>query len=178
MNVIIVVGSKHGSTRSIAEAVGDELRNGGVDVSIVDANSAAVSLDCYDAAVIGSAVYVGRWMKDARNFLNANRESLRKMPLWLFSSGPLGDGSEQPDALADVSAFAKDVHARDHRIFSGSLDKADLSRAERAAVRLVHAPYGDAREWGEIRSWAKTIAAQLSDRSGSADTPTSTTTHS
>ena len=175
MNVIIVVGSKHGSTRSIAEVVGDEIRNGGLDVSIVDAGAADNSLDGYDAAVIGSAVYVGRWMKDARAFLEANRETLRKMPLWLFSSGPLKDGSEQPGDLANVLAFADDVHARDHRVFAGSLDKADLSLAERAAVRIVHAPYGDAREWDEIRSWAATIAAALTAPSIATAKPSSTT---
>ena len=175
MNVIIVVGSKHGSTRAIAEAVGDELRDRGLDVSIAEADASDVSLDGYDAAVIGSAVYVGRWMKDARIFLEANRESLRGMPVWLFSSGPLGDGSEQPDELADVRAFADDVQARDHRVFAGKLDKADLSLAERAAVRMVHAPYGDAREWEAIRSWANTIAEDLTDPSGSSAAPTSTT---
>jgi menaquinone-dependent protoporphyrinogen oxidase len=51
--------------------------------------------------------------------------------------------------------------ARDHRVFAGKLDKADLNLAERATVRIVHAPYGDAREWGEIRSWAATIATEL-----------------
>lgn len=56
-------------------------------------------------------------MKDARSFLEANREALRTMPLWLFSSGPLGDGPDRPDELADVRAFADDVHARDHRVF-------------------------------------------------------------
>lgn len=175
MNVIVVVGSKHGSTCSIAEAVGDELRIGGLKVTIVRVESAAISLDGYDAAVVGSAVYVGRWVKDARTFLEANRETLRKMPLWLFSSGPLGDVSEQPDELTDVRAFADDVHARDHRVFAGKLDKADLSIAERAAVRMVHAPYGDARDWSEIRSWAKTIAAELADTVGSAAAPTSST---
>lgn len=160
MKVIIVVWSKHGSTRAIAEVVGDELRDGALDVSIVDPDADDPSLDGYDAAVIASAVYVGRWMKDARLFLDENRELLRKMPLWLFSSGPLGDGSE-PDDLAEIRAFADDVHARDHRVFAGSLDKADLTLAERAAVRIVHAPYGDSREWNEIRSWAKTILAEL-----------------
>ncbi len=175
MKVIIVVGSKHGSTRSIAEVVGEQLRNGGLDVSIIDAEAAAISLDGYDAAVIGSAVYVGHWMKDARAFLEANRESLRRIPLWLFSSGPLNDASEQPDELGDVRAFADDVHARDHRVFAGSLDRADLSFAERAVVRVVHAPYGDAREWAEIRSWAETIAAELIAPLGSTTEPTSTT---
>jgi menaquinone-dependent protoporphyrinogen oxidase len=178
MNVIIVVGSKHGSTRSIAEAVGDELRDRGLDVSIIDADVAGISLDGYDAAVIGSAIYVGRWMKDARAFLDVNLESLRKMPLWLFSSGPSGDTSKQPDDLADVRAFAEDVHARDHRVFAGKLDKADLSLAERAAVRMVHAPYGDARDWAEIRAWAQTIAAQLTDPLGSTLATTSTTARS
>jgi len=175
MNMIIIVGSKHGSTRAIAEAVGDELRNCGVDVSIADADAADISLHGYDAAVVGSAVYIGHWMKDARTFLDANRASLRKMPLWLFSSGPLGDTSKQPDDLAEVRAFADDVHARDHKVFAGKLDKDDLSFAERAAIRIVHAPYGDAREWDEIRSWARNIAAELTDPSGSTPAPTSTT---
>jgi len=35
MKVIIVVGSKHDSTRSIAETVGDALRNGDLEVSVV-----------------------------------------------------------------------------------------------------------------------------------------------
>ncbi len=171
MNVIVMVGSKHGSTRSIAETVGDVLRHHGLDVSIVDAGAGDVSLDSYDAAVIGGAVYVGRWVKDAQTFLEANRESLRRMPLWLFSSGPLGDGSQRPDDLAGVRAFAADVQARDHRVFAGKLDKADLSLAERAAVRLVHAPYGDARDWAEIRSWAETIAADLTGPDGPTVTP-------
>ena len=178
MNVIIVVGSKHGSTRSIAEAVGDQIRDRGLDVSIADADAADISLDGYDAAVIGSAVYVGRWTKDARTFLEVNRESLRKIPLWLFSSGPLGDASKQPDDLADVRTFAEDVHARDHRVFAGKLDRADLSIAERAAVRMVHAPYGDARDWGEIRSWAQTIAAELTDPLRSTPASTSPSAHS
>ena len=87
--------------------------------------------------------------------------SLRLSPPSFCSSGPLKNGSEQPDELTEVRAFADDVHARDQRVFAGSLDKADLSLAERAAVRIVHAPYGDAREWDEIRSWAATIATAL-----------------
>ena len=172
MHVIIVVGSKHGSTRSIAEAVGEVLRHRGINVTTVDADAASASLAGYDAAVIGSAVYVGRWMKGAQAFLDANRESLRNMPLWLFSSGPLGEGPKHPDDLAEIRGFAADVHAKDHQIFAGKLDKADLSLAERAAARIVHASYGDAREWGRIRSWAETIASELSDPMGSMPTST------
>ena len=178
MRVVIVVESKHGSTRAIAEVVGDEIRKAGLEASIVDADATDIALDGYDAAVIGSAVYVGRWMKNARVFLEANRETLRNMPLWMFSSGPLKEGSERPDDLAEVRAFAADVLARDSRIFAGSLDKADLSLAERAAVKIVHAPYGDSREWGEIRSWAATIAAALTATLIAAATASSTSERS
>ena len=161
MNVLIVVASKHGSTSAIAAAVGEELRKNGLDVSITDADDAEVSVEGFDAAVVGSAVYVGHWMKDARSFLDAHRQQLRDMPLWLFSSGPLSERADQSDDLADVRAVAADLRARDHRVLAGSLDKADLSLAERAAVRMVRAPYGDARDWEEIRAWAKTIAGDL-----------------
>jgi menaquinone-dependent protoporphyrinogen oxidase len=114
-------------------------------------------------------------MKDARDFLEANRELLRKMPLWLFSSGPLGDESPKPDDLSAVRVFAADVHARDHRVFAGKLDKADLNLAERAGVRMVHAPYGDARDWAEIRLWAQTIATELTGPVGATPAPTSAT---
>ncbi len=164
MKVVVVVASKHGSTRAIAEVVSDELRAGGCEVTIADAAAQGVLSAGYDAAVIGSAVYVGNWMKDARNFVEENQEVLRKIPLWLFSSGPLGE-APKPDELGDVRALALELGARDHRIFAGNLDKADLSLAERAAVRLVHAPYGDARDWEAIRSWAKTIAADLTRHS-------------
>ncbi|HTO01631.1 MAG TPA: flavodoxin domain-containing protein [Microthrixaceae bacterium] len=165
MNVIVVVASKHGSTSAIAAAVGEELRNGGLDVSIVTAGDPNSSLDGCDAVVMGSAVYVGQWMKAARTFAEAHREKLRGMPVWMFSSGPLGDGSQQADDLADVRVLAEDLGARDHRVFAGSLDKSDLNIAERAAVRMVHAPYGDDRDWEEIRGWARSIAADLTPSS-------------
>lgn len=166
--MLVVVASKHGSTSAIATAVSDELRERGIAVSITAANDPDPSLDDYDAAVIGSAIYVGHWMKGARNFLQAHGEQLRGMPLWLFSSGPLGDGSAPPDELADIRALAVGLHVRDHRIFAGNLDKADLNLAERAAVRMVHAPYGDFRDWDEIRSWAKTISEELANEPTSA----------
>jgi hypothetical protein len=71
------------------------------------------------------------------------------------------DNAERAESVGGPTVIGGNVHARDHRVFAGKLDKADLSIAERVAVRVVHAPYGDGREWGEIRSWAATIATEL-----------------
>ena len=48
----------------------------------------------YGAFALGSAVYFGGWLRDARRFLDDNREILAARPTWLFSSGPI----EAPDA--------------------------------------------------------------------------------
>ena len=64
MKILIAVASRHGSTHEIAEALARELGTAGhtVDVKLV-ADSRTV--EGYDAAVIGSAVYMGNWLQEA-----------------------------------------------------------------------------------------------------------------
>jgi Flavodoxin domain len=54
------------------------------------------NLEGYDAFVIGSAVYMTHWLKEAAEFVMRNRAVLASHPVWLFSSGPLG--TETKDA--------------------------------------------------------------------------------
>ena len=112
MRVMVACASKHGSTEGIAEAIAERLRQLGNDATAVRVGDVD-NLDGVDAAVLGSAVYAGSWMKDAVEFAEANAERLAGMPVWLFSSGPLGtevhDDEEQPRQLARA---LEDVAAR------------------------------------------------------------------
>ncbi|MDI7250883.1 MAG: flavodoxin domain-containing protein, partial [Bacillota bacterium] len=112
------------------------------------------------AAVIGSAVYMGSWQPDALRLVERHREGLAGIPVWLFSSGPLGpdDPRFHPRQVPDLMQA---THARDHRIFPGRLEARTLSLGERLAVRAVRAPEGDLRDWAAIRGWAREIAATL-----------------
>jgi menaquinone-dependent protoporphyrinogen oxidase len=91
--VLVAYGTKHGATREIAEAIADEIKRAGhaVDCTAADA---VRGVDDYDAAVIGSAVYMKRWRSDARRLLKRNAKAFASRPLWVFSSGPCG---EKPD---------------------------------------------------------------------------------
>ncbi len=51
--------------------------------------------------------------------------------------------------------------ARSHVVFAGKLDRKVLSFWGRAIVTAFRAPYGDFRDWGEIRGWATQIAEEL-----------------
>jgi menaquinone-dependent protoporphyrinogen oxidase len=162
MRVLVTAASRHGATHEIADAIAAGLERRGVDAGVQQAED-LTSLDGYDAFVIGSAVYVGRWLDTARELVESNVAALAERPVWLFSSGPLGP----PDALkpegdpVDVTALADAVRAEDHRVFAGRLDRKLLSFGEKAVAVAVRAPEGDFRDWEAIDGFAGEIAGHL-----------------
>jgi menaquinone-dependent protoporphyrinogen oxidase len=115
----------------------------------------------FDAVLLGSAVYVGRWLEPVRHFVELHAGALRGRPVWLFSSGPIGERPFPPDEPYDAAPMAAVIGARAHRVFPGRLDKSRLSVGERAMVTAMRAPLGDFRDWEEIAAWAAEIAAAL-----------------
>ena len=160
MRVLVASASKHGSTTEIARAIGTALMLRLIDVD-VRAVDDVVSLDRYDAVVLGSGIYMGHWLQPAKRFIEANEAELLKRPVWLFSSGPLGDPPKPIEEPVDAAGLIEATHARGHRVFAGSLDKQELGIAERAMVAAVRAPEGDYRPWDDIDAWAGEIVEEL-----------------
>jgi menaquinone-dependent protoporphyrinogen oxidase len=159
MKILIAVASRHGSTGEIAESIGNELRGAGHQVDVLDAGH-VTSVDPYEAAIVGSAVYLGGWLAEARDFSHRHQAKLASIPTWLFSSGPIGPNSPaSPPAHLDELMQA--TKARGHRIFVGMLDRSKLSLGERLIATVVRAPDGDFRDWDEIHRWANEIASAL-----------------
>ncbi len=160
MKVLVTVASRHGSTREIAQVIAGELRAAGVEPDLRQVETIG-SLDDYDAAVIGSAIYAGQWLPEARQFVGHNREQLSKLPVWLFSSGPIGADPWPPGDPPGVAELIQALGARGHTVFNGKLDSHTLGFAERLIARVVHAPAGDFRNWEAIRAWARAIGADV-----------------
>ena len=169
MNVIVVYKSKYGSTKGIAEFIAEKLREHGVQA---EARSVDTDPDPgeYDAVVIGSAVYMEHWMKEAAEFVRRNRAVLAERPVWLFSSGPLklepGTSPDDPELEPkEIGEFRKAIHPQDHRVFPGALDPGRLSFAHRTLRKLPAGrallPEGDFRNRDEIEAWAGDIARAL-----------------
>ena len=160
MRVLVASASKHGSTTEIARAIGTALLLRMVDADVRTVES-VVTIEGYDAVVLGSGVYMGHWLEPAKRFIEQHAEELRQRPVWLFSSGPLGDPPKPVTEPADVADLIESTRAREHRVFAGSLDKHELGIAERAMVAAVRAPEGDFRPWDEIDTWVGGIVAEL-----------------
>jgi menaquinone-dependent protoporphyrinogen oxidase len=159
MRVLVVVATKHGSTKEIATAIA------GVLGAVLQDAEHAPSPAGFDAVVVGSAVYAGRWRETARDWVSAHAAELRTRPVWLFSSGPIGSPPFPSDEPHDVHPLSELIGARGHRSFPGRLDKELLSFGERAMVTAMRAPLGDFRDWDDIRAWAGQVGAALRDLS-------------
>ena len=168
MKVLVSAASKHGATAEIAEALGKALRDAlherGDDEVVVDVRPAEQvrSVEDYDTVVLGSAVYAGHWLEPARELAERHAGAMAARPVWLFSSGPVGDPPKPAEEESvDVTGILEATGARDHRVFSGKLDKGTLGFAEKAIVLALRVAEGDFRDWEVIRVWAREIAAEL-----------------
>ncbi len=157
VRILVTTASKHGATDEIGDAIAATLESAGIE-AYARATEEVSSLDDVDGVIVGSGVYAGHWMGQAKAFVERFQEDLRRRPVWLFSSGPLGRAPTQEDVPLDVASIVEKSAARGHRVFAGKLDREDIGLAERAIVKVVHAPYGDFRDWAEIRKWAREIA--------------------
>ncbi|MEX2586944.1 MAG: flavodoxin domain-containing protein [Actinomycetota bacterium] len=159
MKVLVTAASKHGSTAQIAEAICEAMRRRGTDCRIMPIEKVK-SLEEWDAVLLGSAVYAGRWMKAARQLVNVHGEELRKRPVWLFSSGPVGEPLA-PGRSPELDKMTEATGAREHKLFPGNIDRQVLTIGERAIVSSLKAPTGDFRDFNQIRQWAIGVSDQL-----------------
>ena len=182
--VQVVYASRHGGTEGIASRIAEVLRAKGDEVVTKDAAKHPVP-DGFDAYVVGSGVYLGKWLPEGIAFVEQNLRVLAARPVWLFSSGPVGEGEVSDDAGAALEAalgpasgpgsgghrkideLTQALEPREHRVFGGVFDPADppKSTMERI-VRLIPAakramPARDNRDWERIDAWATQIADAL-----------------
>ena len=174
--ILVTYASKYGATQEIAEKIGEALRKAGIQADVLPVDGAR-ELNRYSAVILGSAVYVGKWRKEAEAFLKANEKFLADRPVWLFSSGPSGNGD--PVALvegvrlpANLQPVADRIQPRDIAVFHGNISPDKINLIEKWAVQnVVKKPFGDFRNWEMIGAWTNTIIAALKEpESGRRDT--------
>ena len=169
MKLLVTYASKYGATREIAEKIVNVLQQSGLQADLAPVKEVR-ELSDYQAVILGSAVYVGKWQKDAVEFLQKNENTLAQLPVWLFSSGPTGEGD--PAELlegwrlpVELQPIAERIRPRDIAVFGGYINPDKVNFIEKTAVKnIVKKPFGDFRDWDRIIAWANTVAEELSAR--------------
>ena len=157
--VLVAYASKRGGTEGIARMIAERLGERGVEADLVEAGRVKKP-DGYDAVVLGSALYGGRWQRHAVRALKRIARAKARPPVWLFHSGPLGDeAADEPQApTARVERLAEEIGA-DIVTFGGRL--ADDAEGFIAKAMVRNGKGGDWRDPEQIRGYADAIADGL-----------------
>ena len=106
IKVLVAYGSKYGATAEIAEKIGEGLRQAGALAEVMSVKQVK-DIKPYHGVVLGSAVYIGQWRKEAVKFLKGNEKLLAEKPVWLFSIGPAD--KDDPVKLLDGWHYPKKI---------------------------------------------------------------------
>lgn len=167
-HILVTYASKYGATKEIANKIGEDLRQAGLEVDVLPVDGIR-DLNSYEAIILGSAVYIGKWQKEAVAFLRTNEKSLADRPVWLYSSGPTGkgdpvelvDGQRLPASLQPI---VDRIQPRDITVFHGDINLDKINPLEKWAIKsIVKKPFGDYRDWDSINRWARNIASSLNE---------------
>jgi menaquinone-dependent protoporphyrinogen oxidase len=161
--VLVAYASRHHGTEEMAAEIAAALRQAGFEVDL-RAAADVLTIEPYGAVIVGSAVYMFHWERPALELVRRERRALAERRVWLFSSGPVGDGksTRHPETVPHpdgVDELADEIGAAGRAMFGGRVDpdQGGLAMAIMARAGLE----GDWRDLPRVRSWATEIAAAL-----------------
>lgn len=162
--ILITYASRYGSTAEVAHAIGAALWEEGANADVLPVSDVH-HISLYSAVVIGSPLYMGRWLEDAVLFVKEHKDGLAEIPVAAFTVGFTLRGINQDGqdmmgkAYREIRPF---ISVEDPGYFGGCVQKDRLSIADRVIIRLARIENGDFRDWKQIRDWAKALLPRLS----------------
>ncbi|MFW6317248.1 MAG: flavodoxin domain-containing protein [Halorubrum sp.] len=178
---LILYGTGEGQTAKIADRIAAAIGERGHETSAVDVRDLpeAVSLDGYDAAVVGASIHVGRHQAEVREFVADHREALSAMPT-AFYQVSLSSANEEKreEAAGYVESFLSETGWHPDRIgqFGGALRFSEYGFLKRLVMKRIAAdlltdgrePDGDVEftDWDAVDAFANDVAAFVEGRLG------------
>jgi menaquinone-dependent protoporphyrinogen oxidase len=159
--VLITYASKYGSTGGVADAIGEELCSRELAADVLLIKNAVKPISSYQGVVIGSAIYRGKWLFEAVDFVKKNRDILSCVPVAYFLvcmtlSHPTEKNRAEVLAYMDpILKAVPEIKPVEIGTFAGALDYGNLSWLYKKIVKSKGASEGDFRDWNAIRTWAR-----------------------
>ncbi len=162
--VLIAYASKVGSTADVAAEIGRVIEQGSNVAVDVQPVGKVNRVSGYDAVIIGSAIRHSKWLPSAVQFVERNREALRKVPVAYFVvCMTMRDDTEKnrQTVMAYMNPVRKVLQPLDIGLFAGELEYERFPFFTRLLIALNRLPQGDFRNWNAIRAWASNLRPTL-----------------
>ena len=163
-HILVTFATRRGTTRDVAQAVADTLREAGLEVELKPAREVK-DLDAYRGIVIGAPLQMYRWHKDALSLLQKHEQTLIRRPVAVFAVGPVTpeekEWEEARGQLAKELARFPRFLPFETRVFGGKFDPNDLKFPWTLLPGMKKWPASDVRDPEAVRSWAGQVAARF-----------------
>lgn len=170
--VLVAYASWKGSTKEIAEKIGETLRDESIQVEVVRAKEVK-SIAPYQAVVLGTGIHAGRCHSDAFHFAKKHREKLKGIPFALFVVC-LTAKDTTSEAQCKVRAYLSELQKALGNIepiniglFGGMVNFKMFPWYVRWLLKKMKVPEGDFRDWKVIQQWARNLKTTLLNLHGS-----------
>lgn len=161
--VLVCYATRYGSTTGIARVIGEELGNSGFQVDVINVLEIE-DIGPYDVIVIGSPLYMGKWLIEARDFVQRFKHLLNQRTVFVFTAGySLKDLVRENIQSAEEALDTIRLHIKTSNaaFFAGMVNPDIMTVQDAAITRMGRVDAGDFRNWGRIREWAAKLAEEL-----------------
>lgn len=159
--ILIAYGTVAGSTKGVAQAVGEEMQKAGAQVEIKPVED-ITTIEGYDGIVVGTAVRMFHILGKTRRFLRRYKKGLKEVPVAYFLVC-LTMGDETPENIEQAKKYAKPMINTKAPVslglFGGCIDHEKLNDFFGKTMKSV--PEQDHRDWEKISEWGKTTLTKL-----------------
>lgn len=163
VQILVCYATRYGSTKEVAEIIGEQLSDLGYNVRISDLMR-KIDLSGIDAVFIGSPLHLGKWLPEAKEFLQFRKSELNKIPVIAFTTGiTLASPTEHNLLKARFAIDEISVHVTpvDTGFFAGRISLETLSDTDIQLVKLAGIKDGDYIDSERIKEWVIEVCKNI-----------------
>ncbi|OPZ71132.1 MAG: protoporphyrinogen oxidase [bacterium ADurb.Bin478] len=173
MNILIAYASGFGSTKEIAEKIGQILQEPPALQVTLQTMEAATDVSPFDAIVLGSSIRADQPLVSIIDFLAQNRTTLREKKIAVFlvcltANCQCGREKVRQEYLAPMYERYPDLSIISSESFGGKIDFDRLNPVMQMLMKRVLEKAGiraqgsvDTRDWNFISGWAHQLKEKL-----------------